>query len=74
MQNRAVFRAYCLLLGFLVILFLGVSMAKAWAIPEPGAIQPEPADGWRLVLHLADGRQQEYWLAAEVPAQAEGGS
>lgn len=72
MQNRAVFRAYCLLLGFLVILFLGVSMAKAWAIPEPGAIQPEPADGWRLVLHLADGRQQEYWLAAEVPAQAEG--
>lgn len=71
MQNRAVFRAYCLLLVFLVILFLGVSMARAWAIPEPGGIEPQPSDGWRLVIHQSDGRQQEYWLAAETPAAAE---
>lgn len=73
MQNRAVFRAYCLLLGFLVILFLGLSLAKAWAIPEPagvdaGAQAAEPLSGWRLRLHLADGRTPEYWLSGEVPA------
>ena len=46
-------------------------MARAWAIPEPGGIEPQPSDGWRLVIHQSDGRQQEYWLAAETPAAAE---
>lgn len=74
MQNRAVFRAYCLLLGFLVILFVGLSMAKAWAIPEPGGIEEADfTEGWRLVLHLPDGGQAEYWLSAEVPPAEEGG-
>lgn len=75
MQKRSGLRGYMLLLGFMIALFLGLSAARAWAIPEPEGLEPSQAEaepvGWRLLLHTPDGGQQEYWLA-EVFADSTG--
>lgn len=76
MQKRSGLRGYVLLLGFMIVLFLGLSAARAWAIPEPeglelGQATEDEALGWRLVLHRPDGERQEYWLA-EVFADSTG--
>ena len=59
MQKRSGLRGYVLLLGFMIVLFLGLSAARAWAIPEPeglelGQATEDEALGWRLVLHRPD--------------------
>ena len=71
MQKRSGLRGYVLLLGFMIVLFLGLSAARAWAIPEPeglelGQATEDEALGWRLVLHRPDGERQEYWLAEVI--------
>lgn len=75
MQKRSGLRGYVLLLGFMVVLFLGLSAARAWAIPEPEGLDVAQAGdealGWRLVLHTPEGGRQEYWLA-EVFADSAG--
>ena len=39
MQKRSGLRGYVLLLGFMIVLFLGLSAARAWAIPEPEGLE-----------------------------------